>query len=110
MKTWAAIGMALVGAGHGLLSGGVAFAAEESPYCAKARKLQERDDSVICGMAPIHRWCTTTVDGKTYDGHSYGCGSPLTALYHALCRDGVTDHSPLHFACCHDLECHGSDE
>lgn len=112
MKTWATIGLALMGAGHGLLSGSVAFAEEESPYCAKARKLQARDDSVICGMAPIHRSCTTTVDGKTYRGNSYGCESPLTGLYHALCRDEVTDHSPLHFECCSEetMQCYGSDE
>lgn len=101
MKSWVAMGLALVGIGGSVLSGGVAIAEEESPYCEEARISEAHDwkMSLQCAMRPVLRECTTTVDGKVYYGSSYSCDSPLTGIYQALCRDGVTDHGPLEFDC-----------
>jgi hypothetical protein len=106
MKSWVAMGLALVGIGGSLLSGGVAFAEEESPYCEKARISEAHDwkMSLQCAMRPMLRECTTTVDGKVYSGSAYLCESPMTGIYQALCRDGVTDDSPLEIECFSELD------
>ncbi len=105
MKSWVTTGLTLVGIGGSVLSGGVAFAEEESPYCAAARKSAAQDwkNSLQCAMRPNPRWCTTTVDGRVYSGDAHLCESPLTDIYQDLCRDGVTEQGPLEFACGREL-------
>lgn len=102
MKSWAAIGLALAGIGGSLLSGGSAFAEEESPYCAQARKLEAQDlkAASMCGIAPHALVCTSTVGGRVYRGGSSSCGSGLTGIYQGLCRDGLADQGPLNIECC----------
>jgi len=101
MKSWIAVGLTLVGIGMGILSGGSAFAEEESPYCALAQKseAQDRKNAMNCAMRLHHRWCTTTVDGEEYQGDAHSCESPLTEMYAALCQDGQPDQGTL------DIEC-----
>jgi hypothetical protein len=102
MKPWTAIGLTLVGIGGSLLSGGSAFAEEESHYCAQARKLEAQDQKAasMCGIAPYDLVCTTTVGGREYRGGSSSCGSGLTGIYQGLCRDEQADQGPLNIECC----------
>ncbi|WP_437659630.1 hypothetical protein [Sorangium sp. So ce1182] len=95
MKTWAVIGLTLVGTGHGLLSGGVAFADEESPYCAKA----EAEAHTSCDPAMFKESCIAAVDGKMYYWRA-DCDNTLKGIYDLLCLHEVTDHSPVRFKCC----------